>query len=1015
MNSTSQEKLVRAAAVLLIMLFALQPLRGQSDVSPSMLFRGRLAERYPSKFNGTPYWDTLSFRKGTVMYNGLLYEDVLMKVDAVGQKLVVKMDETAAATSPDTRQVEWFRIGSDLFVNLHYQGITDAPDGFFKVLVDAAPAVLQQVNKRLNSRSGNNNGTKIGYFDQNYDERITAYFGYSSRWWLYRDGTLSRIGKGKARKLVRTIASDGSFFSSLCGWHPVEGTGSELLPPAVPKTPVTAPADLPLTYFDEGQEYVAEGGTMDARYKNKLYVIGNEGTRRPGGKVTLSGFTQDEEGRRLASVIVFDEKTGVYASSDKQGHFSITIPAGETVIVFSDPEKEEQRLMVELIGDGSLNVTLHEKTTMLDEAMVSAESMKHHRSAEIGVEKLSAVAIARIPTVFGEKDVLKVMLTIPGVQTVGEASAGFNVRGGSSDQNLVLFNGNTIYYPSHFFGINSVFNPDVVESVELYKGSIPAEFGGRISSVLDVKSKDGNADRIKGSLGLGVLTSRVFVEGPVGKKLAFTLGGRTTYSNWILRQLPAESEFSGGDARFHDINLGLTYKHDENNTFRAFVYGSADAFSFGRDTTFKYRNANGSLHWRHKKGDNLLNVSAGADHYDNEVNEIPNATEGYRIRTSVEQVFARGNYLVPLSGGHTLDMGGELLLYFLKRGHRMPVGGNSNVIESELPDEAAFQPSVFVSDKWAPSRSLELEAGVRLSSYSCSGRFMACPDLRISGRYSPGHALSLKAGLNTMSQYIHLISNTLSISPMDTWKMSDSRIPATTGWQGAAGVYWTLPGGKIDLSAETYYKRLHNYIDYAPMAQLVMNENLADDLVRTRGKSYGVELMAKKSVGRLNGWVSYTWSRSLLKDIQYQGIGAINHGAWYRSASDKPHDFKLIANYAFTKRYSFSLNVDYSTGRPVTLPSSYYYYAGGIRLAYSERNAYRVPDYFRMDIAFNIEPGHYLKALAHASFTIGCYNVTGRRNAYSVYYDTAMGRDLSGHMLSIFAVPVPYVNLNILF
>ena len=362
-----------------------------------------------------------------------------------------------------------------------------------------------------------------------------------------------------------------------------------------------------------------------------------------------------------------------------------------------------------------------------------------------------------------------------------------------------------------------------------------------------------------------------------------------------------------------------------------------------------------------------------------------------------------------------LAFGIDATAFFLEGGHRRPEGDASIVIPADLPTEIAIQPSVYASDNWTVSEKLALESGIRLSAYTCAGEFMAYPELRFSGRYSLLPTLSFKAGANTMTQYIHLISNTLSISPMDTWKMSDANVPATTGWQTSAGAYWTFMGGKVDLSIEGYYKKLHDYIDYGPMASLVMNETLYRDLVRTKGESYGLEFMLRKSVGRLNGWVSYTWSRSFLKDTQYEGINAINGGKWYRSSTDKPHDFKFVGNYAFTRRYSFSLNVDYSTGRPVTLPVAYYQYAGGTRLAYSGRNAYRVPDYFRMDVAFNIDPGHYLKALAHASLTIGCYNVTGRRNAYSVFFDTRGGIGLSGHLLSIFAVPVPYVNLNILF
>lgn len=985
--------------------------------SPSMLYRGRVAARYHRTFNGTPYWDTLSFKPGKVFYNGILYEDAMMRIDASEQKLVVQENARIAPVNPDERQVSWAARGNELFVNLEYQGI-QARKGFYLLMSDSTPAVFKRVEKSLYKGTNNHNGSQIGYVDPHYNPDIIAYYLYKESWWVLEDGELEQIRRRKALKLIAAGKQDGSFSSSLKGWHPVEGTGVELSAPSV-KRPNTVFGDgLPLNYFEEQYDVSLSAANEEAKYKNKVYEVGTQNSSR-GAKAVIEGLITDEEGKALAGVIVVDGNTGAYSTSDARGHYKLTLPKGETTISFNDAEKENQTLNVILRGDGGLNVVLHERTTMLDEAMISAESMRQHRSSEIGVERISAKTMSKIPTVFGEGDLLKVVMTIPGVQTVGEASSGYNVRGGSMDQNLILFNGNTIYYPTHFFGINSVFNPDLIESVELYKGSIPAEFGGRISSVLDVRSKPGDASRVKGSAGLGVLTSRLHLEGPLSGKedggTTFNIGGRMSYSDWLLKRIPAESAFYGGGADFYDVNLGITHKADEKNTIQAFGYMSSDRFSFGADTTFRYGNANASLHWIHRGDRVSFRASAGFDNYRNTVEESSNVTEAYSLSTRINQAFARMDLKQKFSETHIFSYGGEAVLYMLDGGKRRPLGMMSRIIPADLPRESALQPSIYFSDKWTPASNVSVDGGLRLSCFAGNGAFYFYPEIRLSGRYSLTQVLSVKGGFNTLSQNIHLVSNTSSISPMDTWKLSDKEILPTRGWQGASGIYWTVARGRVDLSADVYYKQTSNQLDYGPYAQLSMNEHIADDLVRTRGKAYGVELMVKKTAGHLNGWLSYTWSRSFLQDIQNEGVMAINSGNWYSAPTDKPHDLKLVANYAFTKRYSFSLNVDYSTGRPVTIPIGYYYYGGGLRLAYSQRNAYRIPDYFRMDVAFNIDPGHYLKALAHASFTIGCYNVTGRRNAYSVFYNTEYGQGLHGYMLSIFAVPVPYVNLNILF
>ena len=371
----------------------------------------------------------------------------------------------------------------------------------------------------------------------------------------------------------------------------------------------------------------------------------------------------------------------------------------------------------------------------------------------------------------------------------------------------------------------------------------------------------------------------------------------------------------------------------------------------------------------------------------------------------------------PLGRDHELAWGLHMTHYMLDPGIMNPYGEESIVRAQTLEREVAEEPAFYLADTWKPTTELSLEAGVRLSAFLAlkdASTYFGLPDIRLAAKYSPEENLSFKAGLNSLTQYIHLISNTSAVSPMDTWKLSDAVIEPTWGWQGAGGVYWTELNTGIDFSAELYYKKTRNVLDYKAGAQLTMNPDLADDLVPVFGRSYGVELMAKKTTGKITGWLSYTYSRAHLKEMQDRGNETIAKGNWYNAPYDKPHEFKLVTNIALTHRYSFSVNVDYSTGRPVTIPVGTYFYGGKWRMAYTDRNAFRIPDYFRTDVAFNIDPGHYLKAAFHTTITVGVYNVTGRKNPYSVFFKNTYGIS-QGYMLSVFATQIPYINLNILF
>ena len=776
-------------------------------------------------------------------------------------------------------------------------------------------------------------------------------------------------------------------------------------------------------WFKENRPVQAQTTALEqnlaATYLNKVYEIGDEKHLKK-GKAVIHGYVRDKAtSEPLVGITVFDEKSQTYAMTDSYGFWRMQVPTGENHLNFSGYPMEDVRLEVRVYEDGGLDVEMTEKIIALKAASISAESISLHRTARIGVEKIQADRIQKIPTAFGEADIIKAVLALPGVQSVGEASSGFNVRGGSVDQNLILYNDGTVFNPNHMFGILSSFNADLISEAELYKSSIPAEYGGRISSVLDIRTREGNARKVTGSLGLGLLTSRVHLEGPLVKdKTTFVLGGRTTYSNWILKLLPKDSHYHGGKTSFQDVNASITHKPNARNTLQAFGYWSRDQFSFAADTSFHYSNLSASLKWRHiLNAVNNLELSAGYDAYQTTVDADQSYAYGaYRYRYALAQEYLKLKFKSTVSRTHTLSYGVQANLMNFHPGHMFPVGEGSGIKDRDLGLEMGLEPSLYLSDNWTLSERFSLDGGIRLGGFMPLGKqtFYLMPELRLSAKYSVLPNWTVKAGVNSFRQNLHMITNSSTVSPMDVWVQASDRIRPQDGWQAAAGMYWTL--GPVDISLEGYYKRSYNSVDYRSGAALVMNENLAEDLLTTTGRAYGAELMVRKATGRLNGWISYTYARSLMKETQADDPFPINGGDWYNTPHDKPHTVKMVANYKFTHRYSISANLDYSTGRPITVPVGVFYYGGVRRLAYSERNTVRIPDYFRLDLAINVEPSHYLRQLTHLSFTLGVYNVTGRKNVYSVYYTADGPSDKpQGHMVSVFASQIPYINLNLKF
>ncbi len=800
-------------------------------------------------------------------------------------------------------------------------------------------------------------------------------------------------------------------------------------------------------YSQEELSLATDSEQLTADSENRLYTLGDPLLSDLGGNTRLTGYIRDHlSGEPVSGVTIMTEDKKHYTMSDSYGFYSLTLPRGYNTLMIRGFGYKDSHRYIRIFSDSSLDMQIKEEVFSLQGIVISADKMENVRNVRLGLERIRADRIRHIPMAFGEADVIRAVLTLPGVKSVGEAAGGFNVRGGATDQNLILYNQGTIYNSSHLFGLFSLFNNDVISNLELYKSSIPARLGGRISSVLEVNSREGNKNRFTGSAGIGLLTTKLTLEGPLIKdRTSILVAGRTTYSDWLMKLIPKESGYNDGSANFYDINAGISHRFNKNNHMFVNGYFSRDKFSFDPTTSYRYQNMNVSLRYRSILTDRTdMFVSAAYDKYNYRMQDTTNVAMGYDMAFKLQQTSLKADFTTRLNGNHKLNYGFNAFYYFLDPGIYLPFDERSLVVPDRLQREQAVETALYISDTWDITSKFSLEMGIRYGLYSAlgpnnhylydpgvprsaetitdsvfvaAGKMVApyhAPEFRLSMRYAFTNDLSIKAGFNSMRQNIHMLSNTTVISPTDIWKLSDANIRPQKGWQTALGFYKNLMNNTLELSIEGYYKQMDRYLDYASFARLLMNHNIETDVIETKGRAYGVEIMFKRTLGRLNGWLSYTYSRTELRQDDPRVSDPVNRGDWYPAPYDKPHDLKFVGNFKLTHRFSFSVNLDYCTGRPMTMPVGTYYYAGGWRLMYGDRNAHRIPDYFRLDISFNIEPSHKLTLLTHSSFTIGVYNVTGRKNPYSVFFRTE-GNTVNSYMLSIFGSPIPYITYNIKF
>ena len=485
---------------------------------------------------------------------------------------------------------------------------------------------------------------------------------------------------------------------------------------------------------DEKVEYQdLLGATDKANYQNKVYQIGEKNNQK-GSQAYLSGYVRDSRtGEPAIGVTIAHLKSSSFAQSDAAGFYKILLPVGESTLDVSGFSLEDSQVHLQVYSDGTLDITVQEKVYALTGAVVSAENTNKVRNNEIGIEKVRIDRMKKVPVVFGEADVVKIILTLPGVKSVGEAGGGFNVRGGATDQNLVLFNGGTVYNPSHLFGMFSGFNPDIVSDIELYKSSIPVEYGGRISSVLDVNSREGNNKNLTGSLGLGLLTTRGHIEGPITENTTFIVGARATYSDWMLKLLPENSEYNNGAASFYDITAGLTHRFSGKSSLHLNGYWSQDGFRFSADTSYRYSNGNGSLKWRynfHEK--HKMELAAGYDMYRYATYDKYNPVNSYEMTFSIQQVYSKLKFKSLLGKDHTLTYGVDAIGYDLSPGSYLPYGEESLVVPDILPKENAIEASAYLSHSWNISERFFMDYGLRYSLFTTKGKTYHHPEIRVS-------------------------------------------------------------------------------------------------------------------------------------------------------------------------------------------------------------------------------------------------------------------------------------------
>ncbi len=722
-------------------------------------------------------------------------------------------------------------------------------------------------------------------------------------------------------------------------------------------------------------------------------------------KYTVSGYITDSNGESLigANVIVVELSKGTVTNS--YGFFSLTLPKGQYKLSVVYLGFQEQIIDLDLSKDQKFNLKMEESTEMIESVEVTARKKDVNvKSVAMSTERLDIKTIEKIPTFMGEADVIKVIQLQPGVAVVGEGTSGFYVRGGAVDQNLILLDEAIVYNPAHFGGFFSVFNPDAIKSVELYKGGMPSKFGGRQASVLDVQMLEGSSDHISGKGGVGTLSSRLTLGAPIVKdKASFLLSGRRTYYDILFFPLLNSPIINDSEVFFWDLNTKINYKINDNNRLFLSLYSGKDVVGIGSMFKVGYGNATGTLRWNHIFNERLFsNFMFIGSRYNYALGQ-PTGGFAFEWTSHIDDYSFKNDYTYFLNPNNTIDFGAQVIYHKLKPGKFEPLG-ESTFNSSEVPSEFSYESAFYVGNKQQINSALSLQYGLRVSlfnnvggvdnKYTNTGEFISKEDYeqgnlfnthygiepRIGARYILSSKSSVKASYNRMYQYLHLATNTQAPTPFDIWFTSNSNIKPQLTDQVAVGYFRNFFDNMLEASVEGYYKWLDNAIDFKDHAELFGNEQLDGEVRQGKGYAYGLEFYVRKRYGKLTGWVSYTWS------VTRRKIEGINNNKAYPTTYDRPNDIKIVLSYDIKPRLNLSANWVYYTAMPFTVPMSYGRYQNAYYPDFSERNSFRYPgtDYHRLDLAATwnfYEPGSPKKY--KSSLTVSVYNAYNRHNLYS--------------------------------
>jgi hypothetical protein len=764
--------------------------------------------------------------------------------------------------------------------------------------------------------------------------------------------------------------------------------------------------------------------------------IGTKGGLVPGAKAKIRGRIMDEDtGEPIFTATVYIAESNSGAVSDINGFINLTLAPGKYNVRFDYLGYAQKKYELEVLSDGSFTVNLEKSVIQMKEVVVYGDRQMNIRGKDPGLDKLTVKSIRELPMMMGERDILKVSGTLPGIVSVGEGSAGLNVRGGSSDQNAFYINKIPIYNTSHLFGFFPAFNADIIKDFSIYKGHIPAQYGGHLSSVFNIVSRQGNRKHFTARGGLSPITGNIVVEGPIKKDTSsFLFSARSSYSDWILKKID-DPQISNSSAKFNDLSGGISYDIQKTQV-SLFLYHSSDQFSLNELTSYKYSNNGASATFSHNFGNKLRGeFSLIASQYDFSTIDTQNPVTAYEHAYKMEHYEVRADFKHVLSEKNSLEYGAGAILYKLNRGNVVPFGDESIRKQVELGNEQGIESAVYLSDVYDVLPWLNLTAGIRYALFTPIGpatvyeyqpdapmnvrnitdtlTFSANqaikryhePDFRIALNIKTDENGSVKLAFNQMHQNLFMLNTTAAIAPNTQWKLADYHLLPSESNQYSAGVFRTLAQSGLETSAEVFFKQTRNFPEFKDGADFLNNPLVETAVLQGDQQAWGIEFFLKRSMRKLEGWISYTYSRSMIKIDGGEDWNQTNEGLTYPSNFDIPHSLNVVLNYHIKRRVTVASIITYQTGKPVTYPVSIYYVNGLPVFDYSKRNAYRIPDYFRTDFSLTIEGNLKKKKLLHSSLIFSLYNATGRENPYSVYFNTENG-GIRSYQYAVIGVPV---------